>query len=393
MAVVVVTDAEERSALATVRSLGRAGHEVHVAFSNPSASLAGRSRFARSGVRVAAPREAAGAAFAHDVADFAAHVGAELVLPVTDASVGAVLRHGSRFADVRLPLPSLASFELLSQKDRCLALAERLGMSTPDTLVLADRSEAARAQELGGFPAVIKLARGSASNDSRSAHRGVTYARNRTELTGKLAAVPASSYPVLIQRRIEGPGMGLFFLVWDGELLARFAHRRIREKPPSGGVSVVRESVAFDEKLGAWSLRLLEAAQWRGVAMVEFKLEQATGRPFLMEVNGRLWGSLQLAIDAGVDFPRLLVEACLGEDPCPVLAYRQGRKCRWLLGDTDHLLIRFARSAHELDLPPGHPGRLRVLASYLADFRPGVRSEVWRWDDPLPFFRETALWG
>ena len=68
-------------------------------------------------------------------------------------------------------------------------------------------------------------------------------------------------------------------------------------------MSVYRESVAADPDLVRRSRALLDAFGWCGVAMVEYKLDERTGTPYLMEVNGRFWGSLQLAIDAGVDFP------------------------------------------------------------------------------------------
>ena len=99
--------------------------------------------------------------------------------------------------------------------------------------------------------------------------------------------------------------------------IAWFAHRRIREKPPSGGVSVLCESVAVDPMLKEYAERLLRAAEYRGVAMVEFRIG-TDGRPYLMEVNARFWGSLQLAIDCGVDFPWLYYQMLMGEKVEPV---------------------------------------------------------------------------
>jgi predicted ATP-grasp superfamily ATP-dependent carboligase len=66
---------------------------------------------------------------------------------------------------------------------------------------------------------------------------------------------------------------------------------------------------------------LLGQFDWQGVAMVEFKVEANTGTPYLLEVNGRFWGSLQLAIDAGVDFPALLVDAATGKPPAQSHGY------------------------------------------------------------------------
>src|SRR5207245_8993362 len=122
-----------------------------------------------------------------------------------------------------------------------------------------------------------------------------------------LSALPVAAFPVLLQRWVEGIGEGFFALRWGGRTVAMFAHRRLREKPPVGGVSVYRESIPLDDALVGPGLRLLDALDWQGVAMVECKRDLISGRHVIMEVNGRFWGSLQLAIDAGVDFPSLLV--------------------------------------------------------------------------------------
>jgi hypothetical protein len=126
--------------------------------------------------------------------------------------------------------------------------------------------------------------------------------------------------------------------------------------------------------------------------MIEYKLDAATGTPHLMEINGRFWGSLQLALDAGVDFPRLLVARALGEQPEPVPGYRVGVRSRWWLGDMDHLLSRMRRSPELLALPPGSPGRWAALRDFLVLWRPGDRSEILRWTDPAPAFRELIEW-
>ncbi len=126
--------------------------------------------------------------------------------------------------------------------------------------------------------------------------------------------------------------------------------------------------------------------------MIEYKLDAATGTPYLMEVNGRFWGSLQLAIDSGVDFPTLLIEAAMGERPSPVTHYRKGVRSRWWWGDVDHLLARLRRTDAELSLPPGLPSRLAALRDFFTLWRPGDRNEVLRLSDPAPFFRETIEW-
>ena len=119
---------------------------------------------------------------------------------------------------------------------------------------------------------------------------------------------------------------------------AAFVHKRLREYPVTGGASTLRESVRHDT-LRDMGEALLKALNWFGVAMVEFKIDPRDGTPRLMEINPRFWGSLALAIEAGVNFPYLLLKMARGEKFKPVERYETGKKCRWLLpGDLLHFI-------------------------------------------------------
>jgi predicted ATP-grasp superfamily ATP-dependent carboligase len=239
---------------------------------------------------------------------------------------------------------------------------------------------------------VVKPSRSVGEADGLRQKLGVRHAEDAARLREVIAALPQAAFPVLVQERIVGPGQGIFVLRWQARTIARFAHVRLREKPPSGGVSVLAESVPGDPELVQAAEALLAALDWEGVAMVEFKRDASTDRPYLMEINGRFWGSLQLAIDAGVDFPRLLVEATLGGVPRESLTWRSGLRSRWFWGDLDHLLIRLIRSGKVLDLPPGSPSRSGALLRFLG-WRPWrERDAVFRLNDPMPFLRESAGW-
>ena len=140
-----------------------------------------------------------------------------------------------------------------------------------------------------------------------------------------------------------------------------------------------------DPALLAASERLLESLGWTGVAMVEFR-RSPDGRAALMEINPRLWGSVQLAIDSGIDFPALLVDLFHGAPVTPVEA-RLGVRTRWLLGDLDHLIISLRRP--ELRNPPQQRVS-SVIGAFLRSFVDGSRTEILRWSDPAPFLRD--LW-
>ena len=372
---VLLTDGNERATLAAARSLVQAGYTVAVT-ANRRFSLAGVS----SGVgraRITTGPLADPAAYATEVGEAARRLRARVLLPVTDASVEALLGHRDALPrSTILPLPDRSSYRHASDKASMLDAARRAGLAVPETMVLRSADDAL--PDASFFPAVVKPHRSVALGQ----HFDVSFVASTDSCRGALRALPSSAFPVLLQRRVRGTGEGLFVLRWNGRIVAEFAHRRLREKPPQGGVSVYRESIAIDPALSEAGRQLLAELNWQGVAMIECKRDEA-GRHVFMEVNGRLWGSLQLAIDAGVDFPTLLVACALRRKVRPVPAsYRVGVRSRWFWGDVDHLYLQLRNGG-------GASGKLRALRAFLRH-KPGRdREEIWRWRDPAPFILES----
>ena len=392
MAKILVTDGSERAALAVVRSLGQAGHQVIVT-SRSRRSLAGASRYARHEGLVADPLHNPNG-FLEAIARISRTEGVDLIVPVSEASALALLDHRDRLAPASLPFPSADSFRRVVDKSLVLEQAQAMGISNPTLGMLRGVDDAAALANQANlpFPVVLKPSRSVVESGKERVKTGVVYALDHADLLQQAGSLAPEAFPVLVQRRIRGPGIGVFLLLEGGEVIAHFGHRRIREKPPSGGVSVLRESVQVPEALLQQSADLLRSFDWEGVAMIEYKVDQATGQPYLMEINGRFWGSLQLAVDAGVDFPRLLADSALDGTRGRPPEYRVGVRSRWFWGDVDHLLARMLKSREELGLDASAPGRLRVVADFLAGFLPPTRGEVFRLGDPFPGVLESMQW-
>ncbi len=387
MANILITDGEQRSALAAARSLGRAGHAVYVT-AHKRASLAGSSKYVRATAIVVDPL-AAPDDFVDEIVGLVDRWKIDLLLPVTEGALLALLPHRERVR-VALPFPDANAFQRICDKGAVAAEAEPLGIKVPRTIVVGSRAEVAGVSEVGmSFPLVIKPHRSVTIDNGTRAKGAVRAVLDRSALKEALQQLPAAAFPVLLQERVVGPGVGIFVLIVGGELHAAFAHRRIREKPPWGGVSVYRESIPVDEDLLERSVALLRRFHFEGAAMVEYKVDERTRIPYIMEINARFWGSLQLAIDAGVDFPALLVDAVLKHAPALPPAYKLGTRSRWFWGDVDSLLLRF-RSQPAQD--GNHPSRIRACLDFLRAFGPGSRSEVFRLSDPMPAVRETIDW-
>jgi predicted ATP-grasp superfamily ATP-dependent carboligase len=384
---VLVLDGDERASLAVVRSLVRGGFNV-IAASHRGRSYASVSRGA-VGVVIDESALLAPRAYALRVAELARQAEAALVIPVTDASLEAVAEwRGELPSACTLPFAPLDVYRRASDKVTVHQLACEFGVGIEDTVVVDDPNAPAPA-DARLYPGVVKPHRSVVGATLRR-KTAVSLVADAVECEAVLRRLPAEAFPVLVQRRIHGPGEGYFVARWKGATLARFAHRRLREKPPSGGVSVYRESIAVDERMQRACDAILDRLQWEGVAMIEGKRDDVDGVWRVIEINGRFWGSLQLAVDAGVDFPTILAEAALGRPFRAPPEPRRGIRLRWEWGDADHLLLRLIRSRQKLNLPAQAPGRIGALFQFL-HHRLGVdRLEMFRLRDPWPFLLETA---
>lgn len=86
------------------------------------------------------------------------------------------------------------------------------------------------------------------------------------------------------------------------------------------------------------SIALLQALEWEGIAMVEYRHDPATGESALMEVNGRFWGSLPLAYHAGAEFSFLCYQLIGNNEAVANTTYRSGIRCRYMVPESRRLV-------------------------------------------------------
>ncbi len=362
---VFITDGHWRKALAAARALGRRHIPVAVGESTWLATAA----FSRHCTRhVVYPSAAATPDRFLEFLESDLHAHPQrMLLPMEDETIGLAARHRERLGRLTyLPVVDAPTLERAQRKDRVLALARELGIPTPHTVVIDRLDDLESVKGELPYPVVIKPRTGAGAV-------GVAYARNAAELTALYPRIHRRFAWPLIQERIpaSGAGIGASFLIdAGGRVKASFVHRRLREYPLSGGASTLRESIRHDA-VRDMAAHLLAALNWFGVAMVEFKVDPRDGRPKLLEINPRFWGSLALAIHSGIDFPHLLYRLARGERFPPVTRYRLGVQCRWLLpGDLLHFIH--------------HPQRHRLLPDFLRLRRPGLYYDILSLRDPLP---------
>lgn len=377
---VLVLDASQRSALAVTRSLGKRGIPVITAEEFPEA-LAGLSRYSQHYLEYPSPR--------HDPDQFITVLGElvreyriDILFPMTELTTTLLLNAESTFPGVVMPFPDIKTVDSLANKCALMRLAERLGIPVPGTFYADDPCDLPVKLNKLAYPLVLKPGKSWLRQQGQWDRAAVQIAQDPSEARHILNCEPAfEAHPFILQEHIAGHGAGIFALYDHGRPLAFFAHRRLREKPPDGGVSVLSESVAIDPLMCSYARSLLDNANWHGIAMVEFRVS-TDGTPYLMEINTRFWGSLQLAIDAGVDFPWLLYQLACDDQPDSIEDYKTGVRLRWMLGDLDNLYLTLRDRRYSIGT------KLNAVRCFLTPSPFKTRHEVDRWSDPGPAWHE-----
>ncbi|MBV9270926.1 MAG: ATP-grasp domain-containing protein [Candidatus Eremiobacteraeota bacterium] len=321
---VFVTDASYPHALAAIRALGKAGFAVTAAEREnvPAYEVVGFwSRYCSGRVRYPDPRgddQRTAAALAQHFA--AAEY--DVVLPVGLEMTSLFVRHRDAL-DAPVMLPADDAFAVAADKRRTFALAESLGMPVPRTVPL----EAWREIPL---PVVFKHLR-----------KGASIAVTATEAERIATSLQKKRDEYVVQEFIPGEnGFGYFGFFENGVEQAYFMHERLMQIPKEGGPSVVARSVR-DEELHRLGKTLLETLRWNGVAMVEFKRSDRDGRFYLMEVNPKFWGSLDLAIQSGCNFPAWVADAVLHREPLRFFGYDENLTYQFVIPNGLKCFLRY----------------------------------------------------
>jgi len=330
---VLITDGHWRKTLAAVRALGTQGVPVTVGESSRLA-MAAFSRYCRH--RLVYPSALSTPdRFLNRLYDVCRRRRFRMLLPMEDATIQLLAARRSDFERfTHLPLADPETIRRAGDKAVVMQTAAGLGIPTPRTWHIHDLKQLNTLKKRLPYPVVIKPRCASGAI-------GVCYPKDAAAFEKQYRIVHRRFPFPLIQERIpaDGAGFGASFLFdAGGRVKASFVHQRLREYPLSGGASTLRISVRRADVL-EMGRTLLTALKWFGVGMVEFKLDPRDGVPKLLEINPRFWGSLALAVNAGVNFPYLMLRMARGEFFAPVERYRIGVQCRWLLpGDLLHFL-------------------------------------------------------
>ncbi len=383
----LILGVDDRSALTVMRSLGRKGIEVHQG-KDVRHSVCTDSRFVKNVIDFpnagSEPERWLG-----KLTEVLQQAHYDLVIPTADNYLVLAVKNRGKLAKLAtFAIPDDNGFIYTYKKSKTLELAQRLNVPCPKTREISRMDEIPSIFDEFNLPVIIKPVSSKVWQKDVRHHLDVELAIDRTALEKKLSRL-LEICPVLIQSFHPGVGVGQEFLMRDGELVAAFQHERVHE-PLGGGGSSYRKSVPLDQKLLKHSLNMLRELRWTGVAMVEYKQNKATGESVLMEINGRFWGSLPLAVAAGVDFPGLLFDMLVKNKIPENVNYRKNVFCRNPVKDLDWLKENIRADKKD-------PFNITVpLPKLAAEFKNVLllreRLDTIVWDDPKPGIKQLAAY-
>lgn len=386
----IILDGHIKSALIAVRSLGAAGIEVSVGSTRKTA-MSMHSKYARHQFIYPSPY-ADEKAFVEAVELEAVRLGGKpVVYAFSDATLLALYRNRAVLDEVvTISWPSPQSMEIAFDKAATYSLARVSGVPTIHTYTPTTHDELSRVAESLTYPAVVKTRRSVTWRDGKGIFGTASFVLDAKSLHACFLDIEdrVGEAP-LIQDFIHGEEYGVEMLTHEGEAYALLVHHRIHSLSPTGGASVLKETLLegdLRQMLIEYATVLAKKLSWTGPIMVEFKVDADTREPYLMEINGRFWGSLPLAVHSGVDVPLLYFKAQEGEFPSRCIEGREGVRSTHFLGDVLHLMrVLFVRDRMRKFV---YPKRIQTLRNF---FMPShAYQDVWSLSDLKPGFMEMV---
>lgn len=305
----VIDGGNPRSTLVATRALGRAGWRVVVG-SPAAASYAGRSRWCARHVPLRSIAVEGSAAFLEDVERVSREQRVDVLVPTGDAEVLAL----SRARDSLSAVVPFAADDVVTRVFDKLWLAEagtRAGLLSP-------RTERAADADLESFPLPVIVKPRSRSGDERRFRSETEVLSDRSAARATIDRMLARGEDPLVQAPVTGPVLVSVIVLTDrqGHVVTQLGQEAERLWPlPAGNPSRAR-LIPLEPSLTGPVARLLAELRWWGVVQVEL-LRDPDGRHFLVDFNGRVFGSMGLVDAAGAGLLDRWLREAVGDPPPP----------------------------------------------------------------------------
>jgi D-aspartate ligase len=264
------------------------------------------------------------------------------------------------------------------EKDQAGKAAEQAGIPIPRVYTSSTLEELLASEPQ--FPLVLKPT--FKKNYYDKTNDKAILVRDRDELIAEFQSMNRliSTKQILAQEFLSGGTRNLFSFagIFDGEeIVAGVVSHRIRQHPMDFGHATTFAELRNMPILEEQAIRFFKQIGYRGIAEVEFMLDERTGEYKFIEMNGRFWGWHMLAYHAGLNYPATLFRMLQGEK---IERAAPSKDARWVRMLTD--IPTILREVAGGRMPPTK--LLQTIRYHRSD-------AVWSWSDPLPFVMEGLM--
>ena len=367
---VLVLGDDYRMVLPIVRSLGRRGISVHLGWC-PKSSPAAASRYV-SKVHEIPWYGLDDKRWIPALDELVERHNFELIIPATENTTFALQTNARQLRSrPRTYLLDDEVFRIVSDKQATYQLCSQLNIPFPQTVRITDPGEFDALADKIGLPLIVKPCC-SVRADGKVGKNYVRRCYTLEDALDYIRYLHSLGINMMLQKECKGEGVGVELVARRGEILVAMQHRRLHETTGHG--STYRETTKLDGRLLHACQRLMQKLSYTGVAMTEFRVDRESGEWVLIEINGRFWGSLPLAVSAGVDFPMHLYEMLVHGNCNYRQRYRVGVRCRTLSNDIRWFWRRLTGRGKQFDRDQLH--NLGWVANYVPLRR--VLCSLWR---------------
>jgi len=203
-------------------------------------------------------------------------------------------------------LPDSTIIDSIADKHQQYQLAKNSGVPVPNTFYPQNIKDVEKVGDRIHFPAFIKAKEVNSWREKISGSQKGFLIPDKKRLIERYEILFKKDVPAIVQEIIQGPDTNHFkfcaYVSKQGEFLAIFMLKKIRQNPIHFGVGASVESVFYPE-LESLGKKFFKKIKFQGVGSAEFKLDERDGKLKLIELNPRYWQQNSLADRCGLNFP------------------------------------------------------------------------------------------
>lgn len=324
--------------MACLRSLGPRG--VHTIVTSEHTNIpAFASRYCDESIVLPSPHEDI-LEYKDALLSIAARPDVRTLVPFREEDIYVLSKFRDAFREHANPVvPPMETLRSVHDRLRLFEIANEAGLSVPETRSLDDIDDWDRDLIVKSrYLIVTGDYQESYSMTECDKYQGNTKYFSAGETPDLAGIRDEMNHVPIAQELVPGDGKEYAFAaLYDrGEPVSTYQKRQLRGRNYAGGASVYRESI-YEPEIEAAGRAILDHLDWHGLAEVEFLKNAETGEFELMEINPRMWGSLQCAVKAGADFPYHYWLLAGGERDRIEPGYDLGVATHYLFGEFQYL--------------------------------------------------------